>query len=355
MTDEQKQEYAELARQYEEYDAPYRLDPFKKIHYGTIQKWTESPSVTVKTVASGDGTFGWGCVTKPCKVRDICDLSGTSCGAPAVGEFECLAGLSRRLGLWFTRVNMENPRNRVVVDACKARHISSKVAGVGSDIYRIYYAGKRTVRPVGALHRVCFAKYAEFDAGALAERLVSSDLNFDPTDRGVRYGGPKKTWSRVAVRAAGEPRRNVFATLRTHPVFEVAPELLDILQSIGSLDDLDYTMLTRVAPTDGMIKRHTDIALDAEKVNKGPYPDKTMRFHIVLQSNPECVFHIWNIDGCRHSLTMNTGDIWYTDVRKPHAVDNHGSTVRVHLVADFFAVRDYWKQFRETIPMGGLT
>lgn len=368
VTERQKEQYSALAAEYNSYDHPYQLDPFRRVHWGTVQKWLEDERVVVKTVVELTGEFLWGCVLKPCRDHHgIRDISGNVVATTSAGEFECLGMFYngtcniqplveflkqhiRPVGLWLTHINQENPKNVPVLQALGARFVSAKVAGVGSDIYGLHYAGKHCTRTVDQLTRTCFAKFGSFDPGDLASRLLNSDLDFDPTERGVRYGGPKKTWKRVAIRAAGEHRQFVHPTLKRHPVFKVAPELLDLLQMVGKLDDVDYMMLTQVAPEEGMIKRHTDIALDSDKVLKGPYPEKTMRFHFVIQSNPECVFHIWNIDGVKHSLTMKTGEIWYTDVRKPHAVDNYGHTVRVHLVADFFAVRDYWKHFSQMIP-----
>lgn len=369
VTDQDKERLKVLAAFFESYDEGYRVDPFKKIHWGKVHAWESEPRVVIHMVEHG-GTFRWGAVTKALRVgHAIRDFSREAVNTAVEGDHECLAFaytddasleelkdyLLGFKGMWLAHVNQENPKNHPIMKACGAKLVSARIGGVGAgEIHGIYYIGPRTNHTESRFARTCFARLPGFDPGDMAERLLKSDLHFDITNRGQRYGGPKKTWRRVCIQNAGMPHYGIDVgsteALRNHPVFQVVPELLGVMEAVGPLHDYDYMMLTRTDAVDGIIARHSDIALDAKKVRLGPDHGKTMRLHFVLQSNPECVFNVWNVDGQKESVVMKAGEIWYTDVRKPHSVDNRGDKTRVHLVADFYGDTEPWTRFLETHP-----
>jgi len=351
----------------EEFDREYRSDPFRKIHWKKVQDWVETDHANLHIVEGASGSIRFATIIK--KIRPghrLRNFAREVISTVAPGELECLAfahapddGCRQDLvehlkslgSVWFTHMNQENPAALRVMCEAGATHLSARIGGVGrGEISGMHYLGTRTDHTLNPIDKVCFGLVGSFDPKDMAERLLT--MPFEVTDRGERYGGPKKTWKRVCIRSAGGPRHTADTEIRNHLVFQTAPDLLPIMESVGPLRDFDYMMLTRTDENDGIIARHSDIALDAKVVRLGPKPDHTMRFHFVIQSNPECVFHVWNDDGTKQSVVMQTGDIWYTDVRKPHAVENRGPTPRIHLVADMYGDTAPWAKFTRTVPEG---
>lgn len=357
-------ELKKMAKPYQDYDASYCLDPFHKIHWGTLRDW-QSKKGGVLHHSIGKKGFQFGAFVAPINTtRKLSDFTRISNTRMREGEWQCYMfafqeghakDVARTLkeyaskGLWLTRVNQENPKNKEVLERLGAQLVSIRVAGTGADIYGIYYVGKRKMEPIPDREKICFARFGKFDANDISKRLCKADLDFSPTERGTAYGGPDKTWTRVVIRKSGDDRRKAVEQIANHPACKAAPELVGIMKSILPLNYLDAIMLTKVSPQKGTILRHTDFALDKEFV-RGINPGLTMRMHIVLQGNPECEFHIWGVDGTKHSLVMKTGEIWYTDVRKPHAVDNKGEVERVHLVCDYFGTPKIWRNFSKVLP-----
>jgi len=351
----------------EGFDDGYRTDPFRKIHWKKVHDWVEVDGASLHIVEGPDGSILLAAIVKKLKqghrvrdfAREVISVVGT-------GEVECLAfahaaddgcradlvAYFKSLGsVWFTHMNQENPAALRVMRDLGTTHLSARIGGVGrGEISGIHYMGSRTNHTPNPLDKVCFGLVGRFDPKDMADRLT--DMEFEVTGRGERYGGPKKTWRRVCIRDAGMPRNTTEPALRNHQVFQAVPDLLDAMESVGPLKDYGYMMLTRTDASEGIIARHSDIALDAKKVRLGPKPEHTMRFHFVIQSNPECVFHVWNDDGTKQSVVMQAGEIWYTDVRKPHAVETQGPTHRIHLVADLYADSAPWSRFTKTVPEG---
>ena len=197
----------------------------------------------------------------------------------------------------------------------------------------------------------CFARLQEqFDYSKVAEKILKGNFDFIVSERGTAYGGPKKTWRRIIVRKSGSPHTNVKQDLLQLPVFQQVPELVDCMEAVAPLENLDQVLLTRVEPQEGLVARHTDIALDRDKILKGVTPNTFMRFHLVLQSNPGCTFHVWDLHGNKQSVQMKTGEVWYTDVRKPHAIDNKGDQFRLHLVCDWKYEERLFQKFDKLLP-----
>jgi hypothetical protein len=65
------------------------------------------------------------------------------------------------------------------------------------------------------------------------------------------------------------------------------------------------------------------------------YADGEARLHVPVSTDPGAEFLL---NGRR--IPMAPGECWYVDVRAPHAVANHGTAPRVHLVID--CVVDEW-------------
>ena len=69
--------------------------------------------------------------------------------------------------------------------------------------------------------------------------------------------------------------------------------------------------------------------------NRLGYADGEVRLHVPVTTGPGATFRLSG-----SVVLMRPGECWYVDVNEPHAVANHGSVARVHLVVD--AVLDEW-------------
>jgi hypothetical protein len=59
------------------------------------------------------------------------------------------------------------------------------------------------------------------------------------------------------------------------------------------------------------------------------YADGEVRLHVPITTDPGVSFRLSGTE-----LAMRPGECWYVDVNEPHAVANHGTGARVHLVVD---------------------
>lgn len=83
---------------------------------------------------------------------------------------------------------------------------------------------------------------------------------------------------------------------------------------------LGRVMVTRLAPG-GRIHPHAD--------TQGKYANTYRRFHIVLQSEPGCVFQAGD-----EQVYMRPGDVWDFNAHALHEVFNGSANDRLHLIVD---------------------
>lgn len=96
------------------------------------------------------------------------------------------------------------------------------------------------------------------------------------------------------------------------PAIRAALELLEC--------ELDAARLMRLGPGSEILE-HRDHDLAAEY--------GAARLHIPLTTSPDVEFRV---NG--QSVVMQPGEYWYLRLSDPHAVVNHGTTERIHLVVD---------------------
>lgn len=84
--------------------------------------------------------------------------------------------------------------------------------------------------------------------------------------------------------------------------------------------ELRSVRLLRLGPG-GIIREHRDDDLGL--------PDSDLRLHVPIVTDPQVDFLL---DGER--VPMQAGECWFLDLSRPHRVENHGGTARVHLVLD---------------------
>jgi hypothetical protein len=148
---------------------------------------------------------------------------------------------------------------------------------------------------------------------------------YDEPDRIEKPAEMNKKWkAEHQADLANEPRDT--------PLREQLAAVEPLLQALPCRA-FERIRLMRLAPGGGELTRHADIT-DAQA---GAAPGRIVRIHIPLISNPEVVFHGWDLEGRKHRLVMEPGRAYYLDQRKPHTAVNNGETERIHLVADVVA------------------
>jgi hypothetical protein len=115
-----------------------------------------------------------------------------------------------------------------------------------------------------------------------------------------------------------------------------APEMkpiLDILKTIPCRMERVRFMKLEAGK---IINKHTD------KIDKdlGIEDGKITRIHMPVRTNDLVTFSIWDDNKFKQDYKLETGKFYYTDVRKPHAVENLSDTDRIHLVMDCYINED---------------
>jgi hypothetical protein len=168
----------------------------------------------------------------------------------------------------------------------------------------------------------CLKLPFRFDAPRLVADLAHvAPAEWIPHVNRQHYSGQ---WSGAALRSAGGAADNIVPETRDLAVFRDAallarcdyfPEVLATFRC-----PLQAVRLLRLH-AGSTIAEHVDRALDFE--------DGEVRIHVPIVTSEHVNFVL---DGSR--LIMAPGESWYTNVNLPHAVENAGTTDRIHLVLD---------------------
>jgi aspartyl/asparaginyl beta-hydroxylase len=131
-------------------------------------------------------------------------------------------------------------------------------------------------------------------------------------------------WDGIALRSVGGRVDKLYPDLTAKGVVadtEIIARCAYFQEVLGSFQcALRAARILRLRPG-AKIREHRDY-------NMG-YEDGEVRIHIPIQTNPGVLFFL---DG--HVVDMEEGEVWYLDVSLPHAVENRGTTDRLHLVLD---------------------
>lgn len=99
---------------------------------------------------------------------------------------------------------------------------------------------------------------------------------------------------------------------------EARPLVMNLMAYVGG-ERLGRVMINKIAPG-GKIFPHVDTK---------SHTDYYSRFHIVLQSQPGCVFRAGD-----EQVYMGTGEVWWFDNSKEHEVINNSADDRIHMIVD---------------------
>ena len=150
----------------------------------------------------------------------------------------------------------------------------------------------------------------------------------------------KGDWDAVSIRGYSDDILNILkpgvlksdveaSHLRWTELYNV-PSLLPIKEILSHIPaEFERVRVMRLK-AGTKIRKHTD-KVDKEIKNKN-----IIRIHIPLKTSLSDVkMHIWE-GKTKESYTLETGKYYYTDVTKPHAVDNNADFDRLHLVVDCY-------------------
>ena len=105
------------------------------------------------------------------------------------------------------------------------------------------------------------------------------------------------------------------------------------VESVAGWEEVERVRLFRMTAKpklNGKLRRHSDI----QDKSAGTKNGHLARFHVPLITHPDVKMTCWNLNGQRQQAHMETGGVYYLDVRKPHAVANNSPVDRIHLVVD---------------------
>ena len=115
-----------------------------------------------------------------------------------------------------------------------------------------------------------------------------------------------------------------YTSLKNEPVMKPILEILEKLPC--TYERVRFMKLV----AGKVIGRHSD------KIDKDIESGKIVRVHIPIRTNEDVIFTLYEStkDKVGNEHNLKTGHFYYTDVSKPHAVQNNSNTDRIHLVVD---------------------
>ena len=372
VLDEVKDKYKDYARFFQEYDRPgcwtsqpiatkeKNLDPFKKVNWKTVYDNHEKDSFYFKEV---DGELVWAFFMIESKSnRGIKDIAGDVIGRIQPGDLqitrfaykddyldELILEINKQReettdffttsrDLWFTNVNMELDNDKELLNKMGGNHLSSKITAVGSEVRGIWYVGQKEQPGYSqyedlTIKKMNFESLTDDECKELVKEIVDYDDALNPWSYdGINgnYGGPEKTWYTIEI----VPIRPGSDT--DYKILDKLPKLKKVVETISTVEQCTWLVITRVAPENGLIQRHTDIGYDSwkYKTKTGPKLSQSLRVHFPLQVDDDCVFTQVGLDGKEVDHRLKVGEYYYMDKRKPHWVVNNSKDYRYHIIMD---------------------
>lgn len=136
---------------------------------------------------------------------------------------------------------------------------------------------------------------------------------------------PHKDVSDILLRFSDPKAKNIGDELvcENLPAFSALPQAREMVFALMARVQgvmLGRVMITRLEPGKKILP-HAD--------TRGKYANTYKRFHIVLQSEPGCIFRAGD-----ESVYMRPGDIWDFNAHAEHEVVNGSANDRLHLIVD---------------------
>tara|TARA_B100000029_G_scaffold516338_1_gene628846 strand:- start:19322 stop:20500 length:1179 start_codon:yes stop_codon:yes gene_type:complete len=368
-----KEGYKVEAKFFQEYDIPPQhesqpiatkeknLDPFKKVNWKNIFDENYKENYRFKKI---DGELVWAFFIKESKSnRGIKDIADDVVGRIQPGDLQITRFAYKKTWLpdmidaiqrereetndffttlrdiWFTDINQELEEDKLVMEKLGAKWLSSKITAVGSEVRGLYYCGEKEQPGVSKYEDITIKKI-DIDSPVTTEEcseLVEEIKNYQDALNpwsydGINgnYGGPEKTWYTIEI-VPIKPNSPI-----DYKILDTLPKLKKIVETITTVEQCTWLVITRVEPKTGLIQRHTDIGYDSwdYKTKNGPKVGNSLRVHFPIQVDDDCVFTQVGLDGKEVDHRLKVGEYYYMDKRKPHWVENKSENYRFHVIMD---------------------
>lgn len=191
-----------------------------------------------------------------------------------------------------------------------------------------------------------FENFIRIAAGVQIDSLVQA-LNKKPwlwdeiTARQDTPGSPHSSTQSIFLRwCKSQTLSAVFNEIPAveYPAFNELPEAWPILQEV--LDLVKAKELGRIL----IVSLEPGCAIEPH-VDEGAYADHFERFHVCLHSDLGNTFSVEKQPWCGEFVHMATGEVWWFNHKKHHAVFNGSRSPRIHMIID--AVAPLYRRERE--------
>lgn len=164
---------------------------------------------------------------------------------------------------------------------------------------------------------------AGLDTQPLLDELAANETLWNALTLRQSYPGSAHADTQSIILRGPPDARDVFNDLRLcdYAYRSMLPAANAVLKHCRALVDplpLARVMLVRLK-AGGQITPHAD---------QGLYARSTRRYHLALQSTPDCLFSAGD-----ETIHISPGELWWFDHHATHSVQNNGPP-RVHLIFD---------------------
>lgn len=158
------------------------------------------------------------------------------------------------------------------------------------------------------------------EAQLLKDYRICEEIAFSEHYNKADYAG---SWKIIALRSI-DGATDTIGAFSADGVFMDTPllEMCSYFKEIIATFDCEKESIRLLNLCAGSsIHEHTDLQLG--------YEDGVFRIHVPIMTNEDVRFYI-----NKELVTMEIGSCWYGNFNLPHAVENNGTSDRVHLVMD---------------------
>jgi hypothetical protein len=349
----------EIAAPFFEYQKDTLLDPFRKIHWRKIQNWIKSNKLHLhesknfgiiihcisqkKTVKSFGGHKLLECIKGDIQIDAFYVIKGYESKfidyvKNIIKDLSKNTKEERVLAI----VDIENKKSVELMNSLGLNYICTKISSF-ADYKGIYVNNNFKHQQIPLNEEISLHKLKkEFDVTSLINELKELP---EWANHYSNYN-KKSSWSALSIKGYSdditfieqpaemnkswkkENPEKLEWIIRETELLNKLPSIRAILKQIKG--NTHRVRLMRLTANKGTLGRHTDAQTDYHGIKFG----KVMRLHIPLITNDDVKFKVWDLNGIKSEKHMNTGELWYLDVRKPHEAVNYGLTDRIHLVID---------------------